>query len=178
MERSCCFTGHRPDKLPKSKNELEKLEQKIKEVVLKLIAEGYAEFYTGMAQGTDLLCGKVIADLRKENQSINLISVIPHAEHGKLLYGKSKEEYDYVLNNSTNYKIISPIYTSACMHQRNKFMVDNSDCVIAVYSGEKGGTKNTVDYAMKKGKRILRIYPATLKLKKTESAYQIGFKLD
>ena len=30
-------------------------------------------------------------------------------------------------------------------------MIDHSSRIIAIYNGEKGGTKNTIDYAQKKG---------------------------
>ena len=33
-------------------------------------------------------------------------------------------------------------------------MVDRSNLVIAVFNGQKSGTKNTVDYAIKKGINI------------------------
>ena len=34
-----------------------------------------------------------------------------------------------------------------CFQIRNRFMVDNSERVIAAYNGESGGTRNTVLYA-------------------------------
>jgi len=34
---------------------------------------------------------------------------------------------------------------------RNEWMVDRSNLVIAVFNGQKSGTKNTVDYAKKQG---------------------------
>ena len=34
---------------------------------------------------------------------------------------------------------------------RNKWMVDHSSLVLAVSNGEKGGTRNTIDYARKQG---------------------------
>lgn len=37
-------------------------------------------------------------------------------------------------------------------------MVDHSARVIAVFNGEKSGTKNTVDYAEKCGVELINIY--------------------
>ena len=46
------------------------------------------------------------------------------------------------------------------MHERNRFMADNSDVLIAVYDGsEKGGTAYTVNYAKKKGLDVIIIQP-------------------
>ena len=46
---------------------------------------------------------------------------------------------------------ISPSYTPYCFQKRNRWMVDRSSRLIAVYNGTSGGTKNTIDYARKQG---------------------------
>ncbi len=38
-------------------------------------------------------------------------------------------------------------YSKSCFQIRNEWMVNHSARVIAVYNGERGGTKNTIDYA-------------------------------
>lgn len=54
-------------------------------------------------------------------------------------------------------------YTANCMMKRNRYMVDHSDAVIAVWNGSKSGTGNTVRYAMSSGKKVLIIDPNKLK---------------
>ena len=41
--------------------------------------------------------------------------------------------------------------------RRNEFMVDHSNLVIAVWNGEKSGTKNTIDYAERKGVKVVNL---------------------
>ena len=36
-------------------------------------------------------------------------------------------------------------------------MVDKSNLVIAVFNGQKSGTKNTVDYAKRKGVNVVNV---------------------
>ena len=48
-------------------------------------------------------------------------------------------------------------YSRACFQIRNEWMVNHSSRVIAVFNGEMGGTKNTIDYASKIGVPVLRI---------------------
>ena len=44
------------------------------------------------------------------------------------------------------------------MQKRNRYMVDKSDIILAIWNGEKsGGTWNTIEYAQKKGKKIIYI---------------------
>lgn len=46
-------------------------------------------------------------------------------------------------------------YDRFCMMRRNRYMVDRSGSLIAVYNGvPKGGTFQTLAYAMKKGLTI------------------------
>ena len=46
----CCFTGHRPEKLKKTEEEIKK---GLEEAILKAVSEGYTTFITGMARGVD-----------------------------------------------------------------------------------------------------------------------------
>ncbi|MCQ2287252.1 MAG: hypothetical protein MJZ76_10350, partial [Bacteroidales bacterium] len=46
-------------------------------------------------------------------------------------------------------------YSKSCFQVRNKWMVDRSNLVIAVYNGESGGTRNTIKYAEKHGIKIV-----------------------
>lgn len=55
---------------------------------------------------------------------------------------------------------------SRMMMARNRFMVDHADGILAVWDGSKGGTGNCVSYALKKGKPVTVIDPATGLLKK------------
>ena len=47
----------------------------------------------------------------------------------------------------------------------NKYMVDNSQIVIAVWNGKPSGTGNTVKYAQEQGKTVFIIDPQTLETK-------------
>ena len=54
-------------------------------------------------------------------------------------------------------RFICPGYSRACFQIRNEWMVDHSARVIAVYNGEKGGTRNTMEYAKKHNIEIVLI---------------------
>ena len=45
------------------------------------------------------------------------------------------------------------------MQRRNRYLIDHADCLIAVYDGQPGGTRYTVEYAQKKGLYIMIIDP-------------------
>jgi len=54
-------------------------------------------------------------------------------------------------------KYVCEGYSRACFQIRNEWMVNHSARVIAVFNGDKSGTKNTIDYAMKVGVPVVRI---------------------
>ena len=61
-EKTCCFTGHRPDKLPWGENERDprcvRLKQSIAQAVEDAYTAGIRHFITGMARGCDLYCAE------------------------------------------------------------------------------------------------------------------------
>ncbi len=46
-----------------------------------------------------------------------------------------------------------------CMQERNRYMVNASSLVIALFNGKNGGTQKTIEYAEKQGKEIVIIRP-------------------
>lgn len=58
INRACAFTGHRPQKLPWRSDETAPgcaaLKETLAMQITTLVADGYTEFLTGMAEGVDL----------------------------------------------------------------------------------------------------------------------------
>mgnify|MGYP005880787359 CR=1 FL=1 len=69
-QESCCFTGHRPAKLPWGYNERDprcvRLKERIADAVLLAYQEGYRHFLCGMAQGCDLYFCEAVLSLREK----------------------------------------------------------------------------------------------------------------
>lgn len=53
-------------------------------------------------------------------------------------------------------------YSNSCMNDRNKYMVEQSDVVIAVWNGKPSGTGNTVKMTKLSGKKIRVVNPYNL----------------
>lgn len=146
-----CFTGHRPEKLKLSEDAVKAgLEQQI----VQAIANGYTTFITGMAPGVDLWAGKIVADLRDNGLPIKLVAVNPYPSFGKKFEPEWNSLHQEITERADLVESACKVYNKGCFMARNKWMVDHSNLVIAVFNGEKGGTKNTIDYASKQGVRI------------------------
>ena len=150
----CCFTGHRPEKLSLSENEVKHLLEK---AIDNVIADGYVTFITGMAKGTDIWAAEIVLEKKKHNTALHLICAIPHPGFENKWSEYEKERYMHILQGADYTTTVSDHYFRACYQRRNEFMVDHSNLVIAVWNGEKSGTKNTIDYAIKYGVKIINI---------------------
>jgi len=63
---------------------------------------------------------------------------------------------DYIIESCDNKSVLSNHYHRGCMDKRNRYMVDNSDVVIAIWNGSQhGGAWNTIQYAKRKNKKII-----------------------
>ncbi len=71
----CCFTGHRPEKLMYSENQIKPLLEK---AIDNAISDGYVTFITGMARGTDIWVAEIVIERKKYNENLHLICAIPH----------------------------------------------------------------------------------------------------
>ena len=73
---SCAFTGHRPQKLPWQFNETNpnclKLKQILNQQISQLVANGFTDFLSGMAQGTDTWAAEAVLHLRKKSSDLFL----------------------------------------------------------------------------------------------------------
>ncbi|RWI35482.1 SLOG family protein [Mesorhizobium sp.] len=54
-------------------------------------------------------------------------------------------------------------YSELKMRKRNQWMVDNSDWTLALWSGRKGSTANTIMYAWSRRKQVKNIWPEFVK---------------
>ena len=53
--------------------------------------------------------------------------------------------------------MVSDTYSSACMQRRDRYMVDHAMLLIAAFDGTAGGTRYTVEYALRRGIEIFDV---------------------
>lgn len=144
----CCFTGHRPNKLKIPEKKLAKL---LEAEIRLAIDGGYTTFITGMAKGVDLVAAEIVLRLRQQDPRLKLICALPHPGFGQHWGGGWTERFQQVLARADLTRTLCPSFSYASYQVRNEWMVRHSGLVIAVFNGERGGTKNTLDFAQKSG---------------------------
>ena len=71
-------------------------------------------------------------------------------------------QYYSIIKQADSRVYTSRSYYRDCMLDRNRFMVDHSRLLFAVYNGvSRSGTASTVNYARSHGKEILILNPQT-----------------
>lgn len=165
------FTGHRPQNLPFQSNEIDpkcqELKDHLKELILEQIDRGFTHFMTGMALGMDTYAAEIVLYLRKHFPQITLEAVIPCKYQTYKWNEFQINRYFKILGACDKVTILQEKYTKDCMLKRNRYMVDHSDCMIAVWGCSNGGTAYTVNYANKKEIEIVIMHPYTYSVMRT-----------
>ena len=158
---TCCFSGHRPAKLPWGENEQDprcaalKLELSARlEGILEL---GYRHFLCGMAAGCDLYFAEAVLALREWYPDLVLEAAVPCDGQADGWSAVQRRRYDSILSRCDLVSFVQHAYSPGCMQKRNRYMVDRSSLLLACYDGNPGGTRNTVLYAMQRGCRVVII---------------------
>lgn len=159
---TACCTGHRPQGFPfiyggSSKKYFAYL-QLLRKIILKAINEyGVTHFISGMAEGVDLDFAEIVLSLRRTYKTIRLECAIPYSTQNCGFHWESYDRYIRILKLANEVNYITKDYQKGCCLKRDRYMVDKSDFVIAVYNGQqKGGTYYTINYA-KQLKRPIEI---------------------
>lgn len=155
-ERTCCFTGHRPDKLPWGTRESDPRCVRLKERIAQGVEEAYVlgdrHFICGMAQGCDLYFAEAVLALRERHGDAALECARPCETQADSWPAAEQARYRSILDRCDYETLVQHHYDRFCMLRHNRYMADRSHRLIAVYNGmPKGGTYQTLLYAMKKG---------------------------
>ena len=118
-QESCCFTGHRPAKLPWGYNESDprcvKLKERIADAVLLAYQEGYRHFLCGMAQGCDLYFCEAVLALRERYPEVTVEAAIPCPTQADAWPEAERDRYRELVARCDMETMVSDTYSSTCM---------------------------------------------------------------
>ncbi len=154
--RTCCFTGHRPQKLPFGFNENDWRYKELRKALYQhtkdmITLSAVNRFISGMALGTDIWAAETVLELKEKYPEISLEAAVPCKGQCSRWSEQDQARYKSILRRCDSIVLLQEEYTYDCMLRRNRYMVDNSDFVIALWDGSSGGTEYTVMYARSRG---------------------------
>ena len=153
--KTVCFSGHRPEKLP-DKGDAHSLKMKtilsmLYYEIYKSIEEGYDTFIVGGAKGIDLIAAEFVYQFIHQGKNIRLIVAMPYPGFGSSFKGNDLYMRGNAIAKAEQVISVCEKYFDGCYSKRNRFMVDHSSRLIAVVSDMKSGTGQTIRYAEKTG---------------------------
>lgn len=158
--KTCCFTGHRPIFFPWKDNLSDKRAQKLilelKCEIENAIHDGYTRFLWGGALGVDTWAAQCVMSAKKKTD-IKLAAVLPYKEYNNFV---TDFRYLSVINHSDEIIIVGAHKSMRMLQIRDRYMIDNSSRIIAVYDGRsnlKSGTCRALCYAKEKNIEIRQI---------------------
>ena len=167
--KTCAFTGHRPQNLPWQFNEADinylKLKQILNQQISQLAKNGFTDFLSGMALGSDTWAAEAVLNLRKKKPALKLHCILPCKTQAEKWPVSEQERYQKILAQADSIFFTSRNYHPNCMLERNRFMVEKAHLLLAVYNGQPhSGTAAAVRHAQKLGCDIIIINPISLQI--------------
>ena len=158
-------TGHRPNKLwgyDYNHPMWELLKERLKQLIIHAATNhSIVNAVSGMALGVDTIFAQAAIEARELHPHVRFIAAVPCKDQECMWPSTSQRLYHSLLKRADKVVMVSEQrYHNGCMQKRNKFMVDHSNMVIAVWNGSRsGGTAHCVNYAKEKAVPTHIIHP-------------------
>lgn len=170
--KSCAITGHRPTrfkwKYNENNNGCKRLKKRMQDQFILLYEKGVRQFWVGGALGVDMWAGEILLRLKEqpEYSEIKLMVALPFEGHDAGRDERSKKRLAFLARHSEKTVVVGGEGQApeVSYRRRNEYMVDQADCLLAVYDNARSirsGTGMTVNYAKAKGLEIVFIHPDT-----------------
>ena len=162
MMLTCAVTGHRPTrfkwKYNENNNGCKRLKKRMRDQFVLLYEKGVRQFWVGGALGVDMWAGEILLRLKEQPDysEINLMLALPFEGYDAGWDERSKKRLAFLIRHSSKTVIVGEEgqRPEANYRRRNEYMVDQADCLLAVYDNVRSirsGTGMTVNYAKRKG---------------------------
>jgi len=150
---ACCFTGHRSIGEP----HIRRLPEMLDLVLESLIRRDITIFRTGGAIGFDTLAALKVLEKKERYPHVQLHLYLPCRDQTKGWNEANRSAYSYILSRADQVICLRENYTSGCMLERNRKMVQGSHCCVGFCTSERGGSAYTLRYAKEQGLRVINI---------------------
>ena len=154
---SVAFTGHRAMMFAAG-DSAEALRERLDVTLRELYARGVRVFYSGMAEGFDLLAARAVLDLRCEHSDIQLVAAVPFRAQAVGFSAVVRRDYDQILAAANRVDVLQEEYSRDCFLRRDDYMVERAAMVVAWFDGRASGTAYTVGRARSLGCEVINLY--------------------
>ncbi len=162
-KKVAAFTGHRKQRLMQVNKDYRNLSGQIREKVITMIKnlyeEGFREFYSGMAEGFDMIAAEAVLQLKEQYEDMTLVTAIPFRAQAEWFDPQDQLLYRELLKKADRVVMLSEKYYRGCYLRRDTYMVSRASMVIAYWDNVcNGGTYHTVKKAVETGREVINLF--------------------
>lgn len=195
--KTLCITGHRPQFLygfDYANPSYTLMRETLETLVAQAYERKFTTFIAGGAQGVDTFFTESALKLRDAHPDVRVVLAVPFVGQESRWTAPAREQYKQHLHRADSIFVVSenktmtandvesvapepmPHYMAArYMYQRNIWMVDNADAILAVWSGNReGGTYHCLTFALESKKHVVRYNPFSGEIAPMESQVASG----
>ena len=133
--QTCSFTGHRRI-MPQHSDKLPVL---LARAISYAYENGCRTFIAGGAIGFDTLAAREVIRFRISHPDVTLKLALPCVNQEVSWTEAQKSAYSYTLASADEIIYISEEYTDTCMKERNRYLAEHADILIAYVSRSASG---------------------------------------
>lgn len=156
-------TGHRPDKLGgyNAHDDHRAIRRHMRDF-LSEAPDGELVLVSGGALGIDQFWIEVGLHLE-----LPVVVALPFKGYNDKWPAASRQKYEELLDKCWQVQYVcEPGYEPWKLQERNKWMVDNTDILVAYCTGQSSGTQNCIDYAVTQSKIVHEFNPDVIRKQK------------
>ena len=140
------FIGHRV------LSDIRKVEDELEKHIFDLLrSKEYVEFYMGRNGDFDICAASAVKRVQKKmgRENNSLILVLPYSNQDANYLAQFYDEIQYPVSPDTHFK--------AAVGERNKWMIENCNELVAYVEHSHGGAYTAYQFALKQEKQILNL---------------------
>lgn len=161
-KKVAAFTGHRKQRLMQVNKDYQPQrtnQGKGHNYDKNLYEEGFREFYSGMAEGFDMIAAEAVLQLKEQYEDMTLAAAIPFRAQAEWFDPQDQLLYRELLKKADRVVMLSEKYYRGCYLRRDTYMVSRASLVIAYWDNVcNGGTYHTVKKAVETGREVINLF--------------------
>ena len=167
---TCAIASHHPTrfkwKYKENNNGCKRLKKRLHDQFILLYEQGIRRFLVDGALGVGQWSGEILLKMKlePEYEDIEVVVVLPYSGHDVRWDERSRERLAFLLKHCSEQITVGKLSGRDSFIQRNRYMVDHADCLLAVYDHQPeqdSEIAQTVSYAKKKNLSLIFIHPDT-----------------
>lgn len=163
--KTCMFTGHYSQNAPFvfdiNNKRCNELKRHLDFLIREKVRNGITHFISGLTSESVFYTAEIVLYMREEYPDITLDAILPYSNQSRKWNNKQIIKYNEILKRCNNVFVLKDTFSPYCIQKLNQYLVEHSDCALAIWNGTNRGASKTIKYALSKKLPVTVIHPFT-----------------